>query len=70
MSQFEATFPVHIHIGDGACRHLGDLTWDGQSDPSAALIALLRAAADGMDRASAAIAEAEKTVRTLLGEIS
>lgn len=60
-----ATLPVHLHIGPGKCRELGtiDLSLDDDDQQiSAAIAAMLRSAADRIDRAAAVIAEAETTL--------
>ncbi|GGZ27935.1 hypothetical protein [Streptomyces nitrosporeus] len=62
------TLPVHIHIGPGTCRELGtiDLSLaDDNQQMSDAISALLRSAADRIDRASAVIATAEATVHAM-----
>lgn len=60
----EATLPVHIHIGPGKCRELGtiDLSLaDDDQQISNAIAAMLRSAADRIDRAAAVIVDARRT---------
>lgn len=62
----DATLPVHIHIGPGQCREIGTIDLnlaDDDQQISNALSAMLRAAADRIDRAAAVIADAEGTLR-------
>lgn len=61
----EITVPVHIHVGSGACRHLGDLTPVDGEDLSAALVSMLRSAADRMERAAAVLADAEQVLQAV-----
>lgn len=63
MSSPQTTLPVHIHVGPGACRHLGDLQVGSEADLSASLAAMLRTAADRMDHATVVLAEVEKIVQ-------